>query len=163
MKGLDRSLAFAPIDPSHDAAMAAIVRRTLKDHHLDIPGTAFFDPSLDSLSAYYRRPGRAYYVLLEAGKVIGGVGLAEFDGLDGCCELQKLYLDEAARGRGIGYDMIRYIEDKARRMGYRRIYLETHSDLAAAVHEYQRSGYLRIERPAAVIHTAMDLFYLKEL
>jgi putative acetyltransferase len=154
---------FVPIEPHQDAAMAAIIRAALKAHGLDIPGTAYFDEALDHLSVYYDRPGRAYYVLLEDGAVTGGVGLAEFEGLPGCCELQKLYLSPAARGRGLGYRMIRFIEDRARALGYRQIYLETHTNLQAAIHEYERSGYRQIPRPAAVIHTTMDRFYIKEL
>ena len=154
---------FVPIEPHQDAAMAAIVRAALKAHGLDIPGTAYFDEALDHLSVYYDRPGRAYYVLLEDGAVTGGVGLAQFEGLPGCCELQKLYLSPAARGRGLGYRMIRFIEDRARALGYRQIYLETHTNLQAAIHEYERSGYRQIPRPAAVVHTTMDRFYIKEL
>lgn len=154
---------FVPIEPHQDAAMAAIVRAALKAHGLDIPGTAYFDEALDHLSVYYDRPGRAYYVLLEDGAVTGGVGLAQFEGLPGCCELQKLYLSPAAQGRGLGYRMIRFIEDRARALGYRQIYLETHTNLQAAIHEYERSGYRQIPRPAAVIHTTMDRFYIKEL
>ena len=154
---------FVPIEPHQDVAMAAIVRAALKAHGLDIPGTAYFDEALDHLSAYYDRPGRAYYVLLEHGAVTGGVGLAQFEGLPGCCELQKLYLSPAARGRGLGYRMIRFIEERARALGYRQIYLETHTNLQAAIHEYERSGYRQIPRPAAVVHTTMDRFYIKEL
>ena len=143
--------------------MARIVRRALEAHGLDIPGTAYFDASLDHLSAYYAQPGRCYYVLLRDGAVIGGIGVAPFDGLPGCCELQKLYLAEDARGQGLGYEMIRFIEAKAKAMGYRQIYLETHRGLCAAIHEYERLGYRRIERPAAVVHTTMDRFYLKTL
>lgn len=154
---------FSPIEPHQDAAMAAIVRAALKAHGLDIPGTAYFDEALDHLSVYYDRPGRAYYVLLADGAVTGGVGLAQFEGLPGCCELQKLYLSPAARGRGLGYRMIRFIEERARALGYRQIYLETHTNLQAAIHEYERSGYRQIPRPAAVIHTTMDRFYIKEL
>ena len=156
-------LQYVPIEPVHDAAMAAIVRRSLQAYGLDIPGTAYFDASLDHLSAYYAQPGRAYFVLLEGGVVIGGIGVAAFDGLPGCCELQKLYLDGSARGRGLGYKMIRHIEACARGLGYRQIYLETHSRLQAAIHEYERSGYRQIDRPASVVHTTMDRFYLKEL
>lgn len=154
---------FVPIEPHQDAAMAAIVRAALKAHGLDIPGTAYFDEALDHLSVYYDRPGRAYYVLLEDGAVTGGVGLAQFEGLPGCCELQKLYLSPAAQGRGLGYRMIRFIEERARALGYRQMYLETHTNLQAAIHEYERSGYRQIPRPAAVIHTTMDRFYIKEL
>ena len=59
--------------------------------------------------------------------------------------------------------MIRHIEAQAKAMGYRRIYLETHTNLEAAMHEYERSGYRRIERPVSVVHSTMDRFYLKEL
>ena len=154
---------FTPISPQHDAAMARIVRRALEAHGLDIPGTAYFDASLDHLSEYYDRPGRCYHVLLRDGAVIGGIGVAEFDGFDGCCELQKLYLDESARGCGLGYAMIRHIEEQARDLGYRQIYLETHTNLSAAIHEYERLGYRQIPQPAAVMHTTMNRFYLKAL
>ena len=150
-----------PLTSRHDAALAALIRTSLKAYRLDIPGTAYYDQSLDHLSAFYTRPGRAYYVLLENGEVIGGIGLAEFDGA--CCELQKLYLADAAKGKGTGYKMIRFIEEKAREMGYRRIYLETHTNLRAAIHIYEKSGYREIPKPPAVIHSAMNRFYLKEL
>ena len=156
-------MEFAPIQPHQDAAMAAIVRAALKEHGLDKPGTAYFDASLDHLSAYYDRPGRAYYVLLDGETVVGGVGVAEFDDLPGCCELQKLYLAPAFHGRGLGSRMIRYIEDRARALGYRQIYLETHTALQAALRAYERAGYRSIPRPSSVIHTTMDRFYLKEL
>ena len=154
---------WKPITPEHDAAMARIVRDALKAHGLDIPGTAFFDASLDRLSAYYDRPGRCYHVLLRDGTVIGGIGAAEFAGQPNCCELQKLYLDQSARGRGLGYGMIRHIEEAARAMGYGQIYLETHTNLSAAIREYERSGYRQIDRPPTVVHTTMNRFYLKEL
>ena len=154
---------WKPITPEHDAAMARIVRDALKAHGLDIPGTAYFDASLDRLSAYYDRPGRCYHVLLRDGTVIGGIGTAEFAGLPNCCELQKLYLDRSARGRGLGYGMIRHIEEAARAMGYGQIYLETHTNLSAAIREYERSGYRQIDRPPTVVHTTMNRFYLKEL
>ena len=156
-------MEFAPIKPHQDAAMAAIVRAALKEHGLDKPGTAYFDASLDHLSAYYDRPGRAYYVLLDGETVVGGVGVAEFEDLPGCCELQKLYLAPAFHGRGLGSQMIRYIEDRARALGYRQIYLETHTALQAARRAYERCGYRSIPRPSSVIHTTMDRFYLKEL
>ena len=143
--------------------MAAIVRAALEEHGLDKPGTAYFDPSLDHLSAYYDRPGRAYYVLLQDGAIIGGVGVAEFEGLPGGCELQKLYLTPSARGRGLGSAMIQFIEDRARELGYRQIYLETHTALSAALRAYERCGYRPIPRPSSVIHTTMDRFYIKEL
>ena len=149
--------------PAYDAAVAALIRTNLRAHHLDIPGTAYFDDTLDHLSAFYSQDGRAYYVLLREGTVIGGVGFAQFEGFPDCCELQKLYLADAAKGSGLGYRLVRFLEDRARERGYRRIYLETHTHLQAAIHIYAKLGYEEIERPASVVHSTMNRFYLKEL
>lgn len=74
-----------PITPADDAAMAALIRRSLEDAGLDRPGTAYCDPQLDRLAEYYaglERPG-AYWVVVErvsegdgsrSGDAGGGIG-----------------------------------------------------------------------------------------
>lgn len=156
-------MEFKVITAADDAALAALIRKNLKAHHLDIPGTAYYDAALEHLSAYYSLPGRLYIVLTQNGEAVGGVGLAAFDGFDGCCELQKLYLDDRVKGRGLGYRLMERIEHEARRLGYRRIYLETHTNLQAALHLYEKTGYREIERPPFVVHSTMNRFYLKDL
>lgn len=156
-------MKFEPLTLEYDAAIAALIRTSLKANHLDIPGTAYFDEGLDHLSSFYHQSSRAYYVLLDEGKVIGGIGLAEFSGFPDCCELQKLYLDNAYKGQRLGYGMIEYIERIARKLGYRQIYLETHTNLQAAIHIYERSGYREITRPESVVHSTMNKFYLHDL
>ena len=158
-------MSYERLTPREDAALAALIRQILKAHGLDIPGTAYFDEALDHLSAFYSAaPGkRAYFVLKEGDVLLGGIGLAEFPDLPDCAELQKLYLAEAARGRGLGYEMISRVEAEARRLGYRQIYLETHSNLQAAIHIYEKSGYEEIPRPASVVHSTMNRFYRKTL
>ena len=152
---------YAVLTNEYDSALASLIRQNLKAHHLDIPGTVYFDAGLDHLSDFYNNPGRAYYVLLHNNAVVGGIGLAEFDG--DCCELQKLYLSDSVKGQGLGYQMISFLEDKARSLGYRQIYLETHNNLQAAIHIYQKSGYQEIPRPDSVVHSTMNRFFLKQL
>ncbi len=156
-------MQYIKLEEKYDAALAALIRTSLKARGLAIPGTAYFDESLDHLSAFYDDPRRAYYVLLENDTVIGGIGLAEFDGFPSCCELQKLYLADEYQGHGVGYEMIGFIEKTAAEMGYKKIYLETHTNLQAAIHIYERSGFEEIERPDSVVHSTMNKFYLKEL
>lgn len=48
-------------------------------------------------------------------------------------------------------------------MGYRILYLETHSALHAALHLYEAAGFTQIPQPAWAVHSAMDRFYTKEL
>ncbi len=158
---MKETIEYRPLTPRYDAPLAELIRTALETHHLDIPGTVYFDEGLDHLSQYYSSDGRSYYVLLKNGTFIGGIGLAAFDG--DCCELQKLYLTDAAKGQGLGLQMIAYIEDRAREMGYGRMYLETHSNLQAAIHIYEKAGYTKIARPESVVHSTMDRFYIKDL
>ncbi|MCR4947010.1 MAG: GNAT family N-acetyltransferase [Lachnospiraceae bacterium] len=156
-------MEYKLISPEYDAAVAHIIRRNLEAYGLNIQGTAYYDEALDHLSEYYEHPERAYYVLTDEGEVIGGVGFGECAFFDKCCELQKLYLKDSVKGRGLGYGMLDFIEERAAEKGYRRIYLETHHVLKTAIHVYERRGYLRIERPDSVVHSTMDRFFIKEL
>lgn len=158
-------MTIRKIRPEDDAAIAEIVRRNLKKYGLDLPGTVYFDEGLDHLSEFYlSSEKRGYYVAVdEEGAVAGGIGLAEFGCLDQCAELQKLYLADRKKGCGFGYRLIDFIIQKARQKGYARIYLETHSNLKAAIHMYEKSGFREIERLPECVHAAMDRFYLREL
>ncbi|MBR6255858.1 MAG: GNAT family N-acetyltransferase [Lachnospiraceae bacterium] len=158
-------MEYREIRKSDDAALAAIIRQNLKASALDIPGTAYFDSHLDHLSDYYLndRLKRFYYIAVENEEVAGGVGLAEVEFFDDCAELQKLYLADCVKGHGYGYRLIELIEDKARELGYKKIYLETHTNLECAIHMYEKCGYKAVEKPDAVVHATMNRFYLKNL
>lgn len=97
------------------------------------------------------------------GTVIGGIGVAEFDGIDNCAEIQKLYLADGAKGKGLGKKLMQTAEKFAQGAGNSRLYLETHSNLEAAIGLYERLGFHRIDKPETVLHGTMNRFYLKEL
>ena len=157
-------MKFREITKADDAAVAALIRVNLEKHKLDVPGTVYYDEGLDHLSEIYGTEESRYYVLEDAaGKVIGGIGYGRFSPMKDTAELQKLYLDDAVKGSGLGYEMIRFIEEKMREGGYRVAYLETHDNLQAAIHIYERSGYVEIERPKEVGHSTMNRFFKKEL
>ena len=159
-------MIYKLLSPAYDTAVAELVRSNLKAHQLDIPGTVYFDDNLYHLSEFYNAmpDKRIYYVLTdESDNVLGGVGLAEFAGIEDCAELQKLYLNDCVKGRGLSYDLMSKVELAARELRYKRIYLETHDNLKAAIHLYEKCGYKEIERPKAVVHSTMNRFFLKEL
>lgn len=154
------------IEEKDNSILAKIIRDNLKAHNLDIPGTVYFDEAVNHLSDYYlaNPDKRTYYVVLdESNTVIGGIGLDELAFLPGTAELQKLYLTDKAKGSGLSYKLMDLIENTARNMGYSQMYLETHDNLAAAIHVYEKCGYKEIDRPEAVVHSSMNRFYLKEL
>jgi len=158
------NLKIREITPEDNTAIAYLIRTNLKKHGLDIPGTVYFDPVVDNLCEFYCGDGRGYYVLTdERGSVVGGIGFAEFLLFDSCAELQKIYLADSVKGMGLGYELVSFIEDKMRESGYRASYLETHYNLQAAIHIYEKSGYQKIERPKDIVHGAMTEFYYKPL
>lgn len=164
-KTVDSAYRIRPILPEDDARLAEIIRQNLEQKHLNIPGTAYFDPELAHLSRFYAAlpEKRAYFVAECGGEVLGGAGYAECSAFEDCAELQKLYLSDSAKGKGLGRRLMETVENRARQAGYRRLYLETHSSLDAAIVLYEKRGYRCIDRPPSVQHGTMDRFYLREL
>lgn len=161
-----QTIRICPITEREDAAMASLVRWNLEQFGLDIPGTAYFDPELAHLSRYYAQnpEKRAYFVALsEDGTVLGGAGLAEFEAIASCAELQKLYLAENAKRAGLGTMLVQLVSQTAKKMGYQKLYLETHTNLNAACCLYEKLGFVRIQPPAPVQHGTMNCFYWKDL
>ncbi len=159
-------VTYRKIVVADNVGVARVIRENLEKFQLNLPGTAYFDPELDHLSDYYDSDPtkRTYFVAVdEAGQVLGGVGIAEFAGIADCAELQKLYLDDAAKGKGCGKALMQIAEDQARALGYQKLYLETHTNLAVAVKLYEKMGFRQIEKPCATQHGTMNRFYLKEL
>jgi ribosomal protein S18 acetylase RimI-like enzyme len=139
------------------------VRNNLEKYGLDIPGTAYFDEGLDHLSDCYKTGECGYFVIEEGtGRVVGGIGYAGFPYMNDTAELQKLYLDDSCKGRRLGYELMKHAEEAAAERGYKSVYLETHDNLDIAIHLYEKCGYKEIERPASVVHSTMNRFFLKE-
>ena len=154
------------ITSNDDDRIAEIVRVNLKSYGLDVPGTVYFDPELDCLSKYYNeKPEKRVYLIAEDedGDIIGGAGIAELNGMDNCAEIQKLYLVDKAKGKGLGWKLLKMAEKSAADLGYSRSYLETHSSLSAAVELYKNAGYVQIDKPDFVVHTTMNMFFVKDI
>ncbi len=155
---------YREMTEADNEAVAALVRDNLKKFGLDIPGTVYFDAGLDRLSDFYGNDERRYFVVEDKeGRVIGGIGFARFEPMKDTAELQKLYLTDSAKGFGLGYELIGFIEDRMRDAGYKQSYLETHNNLQAAIHIYGKCGYKEIDRPKEVVHSTMNRFFLKPL
>ena len=114
------------ITAADDTVIAGIIRTNLKKFNLNIPGTAYFDPELDCLSKYYSASPekRAYFIAEDdTNQIIGGAGVAEFENIDCCAEIQKLYLTDAAKGKGLGKLLMQTAENFAKE--YNMVYIKT--------------------------------------
>ena len=159
-------ITYRQVQPSDNPTLKYLVQNGLKSNGLAIPGTAYFDPNLDDLCGYYMAipEKRNYFVAVNPeGRVVGGCGVDVFEGLEDCAELQKLYVAEDCHGHGIATRLVKMVEEEAKRLGYGKIYIETHSNLQAALKLYEKEGYTLIDRPPYAVHETMDSFLIKEL
>lgn len=98
-----------------------------------------FEAELANFEREYGPPSGAFFLEKNS---LGCGGLRRF--ADGVAEMKRLYVVPAARGRGIGEALARRIMDEARRLGYRRLVLDTLPDMAAAQALYRSLGFREI-------------------
>ena len=78
------------------------------------------------------------------GNPVAACGLKPFK--PGICELKRLYCKPAARGHGLGLKLSQATLNKARDIGYTKIYLDTDYGLVHANAVYEALGFTDIEK-----------------
>ncbi len=106
---------------------------------LDFQG---FDQELAELPGAYAPPHGALLVARIDGLVGGCVALRRFDG--DICEMKRLFVSPVARGNGLGRLLAEAIVDEARRLGYRRMRLDTTPGMETAQTLYEQLGFKEI-------------------
>jgi len=151
------------IQPSDDAAIAAIIRQVLTEFGANRPGFAWADPELDQLSQAYAGDRALYYVVTQNSQVIGGAGIAPFPcEYEQLCELQKMYLLPAFRGQGMGPALMQRLLDAAIAYQYRGCYLETFDAMHSAINLYQKSGFEPLTKPLGDSgHNSCNQFFIR--
>jgi GNAT superfamily N-acetyltransferase len=89
-----------------------------------------------------RPAGGAFLLARIEGRPVGCIGLRRSDHDVG--EIKRMYVVPDARHRGVGRVMLGALEAHARRLGYRRIILETGERQPEALALYESHGYSRI-------------------
>ncbi|HEY2866260.1 MAG TPA: GNAT family N-acetyltransferase [Pyrinomonadaceae bacterium] len=138
-------------------AVQGLVYCVLAEYDLapDPEGT---DRDLTDIEANYTDRGGLFEVLVDGdGDILGTIGLYPLDA--DTIELRKMYFARSIRGLGLGRKLLGRTLEKARNMGYLRVYLETARVLKQAVHLYEGFGFT----PVDVIHTPRcDQAYILE-
>ena len=55
--------------------------------------------------------------------------------------LKRMWVAREARGHGLGKRLLEFLEERARKLGYRKMRLETHKSLGEAQQLYRTHGY----------------------
>lgn len=145
--------------------LASIIRSVLAEFKANKPGTVYYDPTTDDLFTLFKTKGSTYFVAEENGEILGGGGIFPTPNLpDGCCELVKLYLSNAARGKGLGKALIEKCFSEAKNKNYASMYLETMPELGTAVGLYESLGFKYLNGPLGNSgHFGCDIWMVKEL
>jgi putative acetyltransferase len=102
-----------------------------------------FDQELAGLPGKYARPQGRLLLAAHDGHAAGCVGLRTLE--DEICEMKRLYVRPAFRGKSIGRLLAERIISEARGIGYTRMRLDTVADtMADAVALYRRLGFVEI-------------------
>ena len=147
MPKIDR-LEIRPIELADVPALLKIIETCRAEYGIAERGVDLLEPADHALYANYQRQRSLYFVALSGGEVVGGAGVAPLAGADPLtCELQRMYLRPDARGRGIGDVLLERCLAAAKQFLYVRCYLETVTQMHAALEFYGRHGFHNLQAP----------------
>ena len=136
------------IQPKDDAQIEAIMRACFVEFELPFEGSSIEDEEVAQMYNGFKDSRAVYYVVEEEGKVVGGGGIKQLKGADAhICELQKMYFDPTARGKGYGRKIFNRCIEAAKNLGYKKCYLESASQLKDAIRLYEMNGFEHLNEP----------------
>lgn len=141
VRACDMLHQLRPATNQDAAAVQSLVFGALEEYGLraDPDNT---DADLCDIEATYWRAGGRFDVLTDSeGAVLGTVALFRVNPTT--CELRKMYLVRAERGKGLGRILLEHAIERAAELGFDRMVLETASALREAVSLYEKRGFHR--------------------
>lgn len=98
-----------------------------------------FDDELKQIPQMYGPPHGALLLAKEGASYIGCVALRPKGG--GTCEMKRLYVTDAAKGKGLGRQLAEAIIEAGTALGYKKMVLDTLDTLTPALRLYESLGF----------------------
>lgn len=133
--------AVRPAEPADIPEVREMLREYVAWIGLDL---AFqeIDAEVAGMPGDYAPPSGALFVAPDGHGLAGMIGLRALD--DHTCEMKRLFVRPAARGRGLAKALIGRVLDEAQRLGYAEIRLDTLPMMGDAQSLYGALGFVDI-------------------
>ena len=145
-------------DPAAFASTALVraMEAEIEATYADTPGSIH---SVGASPEAMTPPAGAFLIVYDGERPVGCGGLRRLD--QRTCEIKRMYVLPAVRGRGLSARLLTALEVRARELGYSVARLDTGVRQPAAKHLYQRSGYRQI--PDYNANTQASFWFEREL
>lgn len=146
--------------PTHGPAGVALIQAIFDEYGMTFD-LADFDRDLTDIDAHYHARGGTFAVLLDGDDVVGTVAAIPHGDE---CEIKRLYLHSAYRGRGHGRQLLQHILDWAGPQGFRRVIAWSDVRLTASHPVYEHMGFQRVgERVIDDIDRSTELGFTRDV
>lgn len=136
------TIIIREIQPQDNQQIEQIIRDCFHEFKIPLEGTAYSDIETTRMFESYQNSNEVYYVIDADGKVLGGGGIKPLKDFENeICEIQKMYFSPCIRGRGFGKQLFEKCLQVAKDLGYKQCYIESASQLKAAIHIYESYGF----------------------
>jgi putative acetyltransferase len=124
----------------------AIVEKLFREYVASLAEDISFqnvDDELAGLPGKYARPGGVVLIARDADEAAGAIAYRMVE--PGVCEMKRLYVRPAFRGRGLGRELANELTEDARSQGYRTMLLDTLASMSSARALYRDLGFAPVE------------------
>lgn len=153
------------IQQEDNAKLEMVIKNCFPEFQIPLKGTAYEDAETPLMFESYQGPREVYFVVAKDTHILGGAGIKPLKHYQGnICELQKMYFAPEVRGKGFGKQMIVTCLEAAKNFGYESCYLESASQLKAAIHIYELFGFEHRTKPLGNTgHYSCGIWMTKDL
>ena len=144
---LPESVVIETMVSNDEAAVVELIRRNLSCFDKRAQVVASTHQRLRKFFEVYKRKGCRLYVVKprsHSEEPIGCIGLGPLHGLsmsEGVGEIRDLVVEVHYRGRGLASKLLHLCITDAKKMGYKRLYLESSPDMIKAHRLFRRAGF----------------------
>ncbi len=159
------NIVIREIEPQDNEQLEQVIRVCFHEFEIPLEGTAYSDAETPRMFESYQNDNDIYFVIDFNGEVLGGGGIKPLKDFENdICEIQKMYFSPKVRGMGYGRALFEKCLEKAKELGYKKCYLESASQLKAAIHIYESYGFKHLGGAlGSTGHYSCGVWMLKDL